>query len=552
MAAKIGENTEPRSPYHSRADRTSPVIHRRNRGPLRDRNRAWALGVYTVRERRRAQLHRNTPMTHVVRLAPWFVATLLAAGCVEDRCRAVACSADGDASVDAASSDASPIIAPDASVGEDAVVADSERSDASESHDGSLRADAAVGSDASSGFVLLPTDEVVAYAPQAVAARLSVTCMRLGVVRSGGTLVVPEDAVTSITTSTTDGAIAQPAPREDCPGVGAIALAAGQATVEADVVVQSRTFHVRYALRVLAERIAVYADSLLTGTMHVDEPRAFTVSSLAAAGATSGSMKASWLRVASSGPAIAVERIVGHRWRATGRMLGDATISATYGPPGMEQTYTAPAPLSVVAPGALLRVEEVLFRGATDDFTAQFQLQPAQCADLAVRAWYRLPTGVMYPAVTTMATFTAEGATRIESAATTRVCADARGQSTIRGCIGGACRQRDEFVSSPGARLELSPAAITATRIDASSSRACVALRGAVVFADGARIDLTLPQLTRSIALSEAMAPFRSVVHTVEAGMGDEFCFRAQTAAAQYVFQAQAYQFAARIPVTVR
>jgi hypothetical protein len=67
-----------------------------------------------------------------------------------------------------------------------------------------------------------------------------------------------------------------------------------------------------------------------------------------------------------------------------------------------------------------------------------------------------------------------------------------------------------------------------------------------------ARIELTLPQLTRSIALSEPMAPFRSVVHTVEAGMPEEFCFRAQTAATQYVFQAQAYQFAARIPVTVR
>ncbi len=490
-------------------------------------------------------------MTHAARLAPWFVATLLAAGCVEDRCRSGACTPDGDASADAASSDTSTISTPDASAGEDAVAADSASPDASAPPDGSTLTDATVG-DASSSFVLLPTDQVVAYASQLVASRLSVACVRLGVVRGAQTLVVPDDAVTSITTSTTDAAIAQPASREDCLGVGAITLAAGATSVEADVVVQSRMFHVRYALRVLAERIAVDADSLLTATMHVDELRAFTVSNIAVAGATTGSMKSSWLRVTSSGPAITVERILGHRWRATGRMLGDATLSAVYGPPGMEQTYTAPAPISVVAPGAVVRVEEVLFRGATDDdFTARFQLQPAQCADLAVRAWYRSPLGVMYPAVSTMATFTAEGATRIETAATTRVCADTRGQTTIRGCIGSACRERDEFVSSPGARLELAPTAITATRVDAMSSRACVPLRGAVVFTDGARINLTLAQLTRSIALSEAMAPYRSVIHTVEAGMPEEFCFRAQTAATQYVLQAQAYQFAARIPVTV-
>lgn len=423
--------------------------------------------------------------------------------------------------------------------------------DAADAADDTLtdaRADVAI--DAQSGFVLLPTDTLVAHSPSLIAGTLSDVCIVLDVLRDGGRFALPEGAITSVSVRTSDAAVARAATARECASVGVVTLSAGQITVEADVVVQSRTLPVRYSLRVLDAPVSVVPESLLTGTMHVDEPRSFTVSSARPSGANAGGLHAEWLRITASSPAISLASSASGRWTATGRALGEATLSAVYGPPGREQTVIADAPIRVVTPGTLVRVEEMLFRYDSGDETAQFRLEPAGCANLALRAWYQSSPGVMYWATTTDAAFVATGATRMTSAG--RVCAEQRGESTIRGCVQSACREREEFVSSPGARLVLEPATIRATRLDASASRACVALRGSVLFLDGERVALPLTRLARAISLSQSRAPYASILHAIEASAPDELCFRAATPDNEYVFQAQAYQFAARIPVTVR
>lgn len=417
------------------------------------------------------------------------------------------------------------------------------------------RADAAadVVTDSQGGFVLLPTDTLAPHSPALIAGSLSDVCIVLDVLRDGARFALPEGAISAVSVRTSDAAVARAATARECASVGVVTLSAGQITVEADVLVQSRTLPVRYSLRVLDEPVSVVPESLLTGTMHVGEPRSFSASSARPSGANAGGLHPEWLRIAASAPVISIASSASGRWTVTGRALGEATLEATYGPPGREQTVRAAAPIRIVTPGALVRVEEVLFRYASGEESARFGLEPGACADLALRAWYQSSPGVTYWATTTDATFDAAGATRIDGGAPApRVCAAQRGEATIRGCIGGLCRDREEFVSSPGARFALEPASITAARLDSSASRACVALRGSVLFLDGERVALPFARLTRAISLSQSRAPYASIPHAIEPSAPDELCFRAATPDNEYVFQSQAYQFAARIPVTVR
>lgn len=479
----------------------------------------------------------------------WFapLALLAFVHCAPSPCPAQRCPDDHE-SVDASRDSAADAI--DEGTNDDASALDAATRDASTNPDVTSPTDASA--DAQGGFVLLPTDTLAVRTPQLIAGNYSLVCVRLEVQRDGARFTLPDEAITAVTTRTSDATVARPASASECASVGAVTLAPGEITVDADVVVQSRTLPVRYSIRVLDAPVTVFRDSLLTGTMHLDEPRSFAPSSLRPAAANAGGTLAEWLHITASSPAISVAAGANGRWTVTGRALGEATLVASYGPPGHEQDVRAAEPIRVVTPGTLARVEEMLFRYDSGEETAQFRLEPGACANVALRAWYQPSSGAMYWATTTDATFVAAGATRIATSAPPRVCADRRGESTIRGCIGSVCRERMEFVSSPGARFVLEPATATATRVDASSSRACVALRGAVLFADGERVEIPFATLTRWISLSQSTRPFASILHTIESGPADELCFRAATADREYVLQAQAYQFAGRITVTVR
>jgi hypothetical protein len=473
-------------------------------------------------------------------------------GCEQPPCRDAECRFDGAASAtDAARADVGSTIDGTPLLDGGLPAADTGDSDASSAPD-AVFVDGAAPRDAGAGFVLLPTDTIVAFSPQLVAPSLSVVCSRLQVARGAGFIVLPDGAATSITTRSSDASVATPADREDCGGFGALALRAGTTNMDADVVVQGRSFSVRFSLQVLAEPIAVYTDGLPTGTMHAGETRSFVVSGVRPATATAGFLKSSWIRAVSSAPAAEVTPLLGARWQVTARSVGETTVSADYGPPTMRRTYVGAAPLRVVSPGTLTRVDEVLFRASTGDFSAQFALQRGQCTDLAIRGQYRMLSGETYTATETNVTATATGATRVEAGPPLRICADTRGETSIRACVGAVCATRDEFVSAAGARLELSPGTVSATRVDATSSRACVALRGVAVFTDGDRIALPFARLARGVSLSAVTPPYANILHVVESGAPDEYCFRATSPAAEYAFQVQAYSLSGRVPVTVR
>ncbi|MBL8679357.1 MAG: hypothetical protein JNK05_09340 [Myxococcales bacterium] len=188
-----------------------------------------------------------------------------------------------------------------------------------------------------------------------------------------------------------------------------------------------------------------------------------------------------------------------------GSVLGTGRFDGGYGPPGRVTPFDAIGTVTVVAPGTLTSVGPFFYfrDGVFVSQGAPRTLDVGECLEVRVQGNFTSGTSRYRQFVTSALALTATGDGRIESTTINRVCATARGELTVRACVGAVCSAESIATLVPGQphpTLTLAPASITFVQRFLGAFDGCAPLRATLRYSDGATRDVTDSRATRWFA----------------------------------------------------
>jgi hypothetical protein len=189
-----------------------------------------------------------------------------------------------------------------------------------------------------------------------------------------------------------------------------------------------------------------------------------------------------------------------------GLALGSGRIVGGYGPPGRVNPFNATGALTVVAPGTITSVEPLLYfrDGRYESWGAPSTMTIGDCLEVRVPAIFTSGMLTYRQFITSGVTLTATGDGRIGAGLPTRVCATARGELSVRACVGTVCRTETIPVLAAGQplpTLTLSPSSVTFVGFP-GEFEGCVPLRATLRYSDGMTRDVTNSLATRYVPIT--------------------------------------------------